>query len=77
LLGRASVRQVLYMAAVTASQHNPVLRPFYERLIAGGNPAKVALIAVARKLLVLQGPLVRDQTTWQPTHRRERAGGGA
>jgi transposase len=65
--GRASVRQVLYMAAVTASRHNPVLHAFYERLRAAGKPAKVALIAVARKLLVILNALVRDQTSWQPT----------
>ena len=64
--GRASVRHVLYMAAVTASHHNPVLRPFYERLRAAGKPTKVALIAVARKLLVILNALLRDQTTWRP-----------
>jgi len=69
--GRAGVRQVLYMAAVTASRHNPVLRPFYQRLRAAGKPTKVALIAVARKLLVILNALVRDQTSWQPTHQPE------
>ena len=43
--GRAAVRRILYMAAVTASRHNPVLKSFYERLIAKGKPAKLALVA--------------------------------
>ena len=50
--GRAAVRKVLYMAAVTASRHNPVLREKYQRLVAAGKPKKVALIAIARNLLV-------------------------
>jgi transposase len=50
--GRASVRKALYMAAFSASRHNPVLKPFYQRLRAKGKPFKVAIIAVARKLLI-------------------------
>jgi transposase len=49
--GRASVRAALYMAAFNAIRHNPVLRPFYERLRQRGKPFKCALIATARKLL--------------------------
>lgn len=50
--GRAAVRRALYMAAVTASQHNPVLKEKYTRLVATGKPKKLALIAVARALLI-------------------------
>jgi transposase len=49
--GRPAVRRALYMAALTASQRNPVLAPFYQRLIARGKPAKLALTAVMRKLI--------------------------
>lgn len=51
--GRSEVRRVLYMAAVSAKTHNPILRKFYNRLIAAGKPTKVALTAVMRKLVVL------------------------
>ena len=63
--GRAAVRAALYMAAVTAARHNPVLRAFYQRLRAAGKPAKVALVAVARKLLTILNALVRDGARWQ------------
>ncbi len=49
--GRPAVRKALYRAAVSASQDNPVLAPFYQRLVARGKPKKVALIAVMRKLV--------------------------
>jgi transposase len=62
--GRPAVRTVLYMAALTAARYNPVLRPFYQRLRAAGKPAKVALTAVARKLLVLLNAILRDQRPW-------------
>lgn len=63
--GRASVRTVLYMAALVATRFNPVLRPFYLKLRAAGKPAKVALIAVARKLLVLLNAMLRDGQRWR------------
>jgi transposase len=63
--GRAAVRSVLFMAARTASQHNPVIRLLYERLIAAGKPEKVALIACARKLLTILNAMVRAGTAWQ------------
>ena len=50
--GRAKVRRALYMAALTAARCNPVLKPAYQRLRTSGKPVKVALIAIARKLLV-------------------------
>ena len=51
--GRSELRRVLYMAAITAKNHNPILREFYNRLIAAGKPKKVALTAIMRKLIVL------------------------
>jgi transposase len=63
--GRAAVRTILYMAAVAASRHNPVLRPFYERLIAKGKPPKVALIAVLRRLVVFANAVLRSGQPWR------------
>lgn len=57
--GNARVRSVLYMAAVCASRHNPVLRAFYSRLIAKGKPPKLALVAVMRKLIELINLLLK------------------
>ena len=51
--GRRSVRHGLYMAALVAARHNPILRGFYLRLRAAGKPAKVALTATMRKLLIV------------------------
>ncbi len=62
--GRAGIRQVLYMAALVAARFNPVLRAFYQRLRAAGKPAKLALTAVARKLLVLLNAILRDHRPW-------------
>jgi transposase len=58
--GRGVVRHVLYMAAVAATQHNPVLRAFYTRLVAAGKPKMVALIAVMRKMLHVLNRLLAD-----------------
>ena len=63
--GRANVRAALYMAALVASRHNPVLRRFYHRLLKAGKPKKVALTAVMRKLLTILNAMVRDRTPWQ------------
>jgi transposase len=57
--GRAMTRRALYMAALTASRFNPVLRPVYERLRAAGKPAKVALVAVMRKLVELANQILK------------------
>lgn len=62
--GRTAPRRILYLAAVNARRCNPVIRAVYERLRAAGKPAKVALVACARKLVVLINALVRDGTTW-------------
>lgn len=63
--GRAQVRAALYMAALVASRHNPVLKAVYQRLLATGKPKKVALVAVARKLLITCNAILRDQNQWQ------------
>jgi transposase len=65
--GRASVRTALYMPTLTAIRHNPALQAFYQRLIERGRPAKVAITACMRKLLVILNAILRDQTPWQPT----------
>jgi transposase len=64
--GRASVRTALYMPTLTAIRHNPALQAFYQRLIGRGRPAKVAITACMRKLLVILNAILRDQTPWQP-----------
>lgn len=65
--GRASVRAVLYMSALVASRHNPVIRAFYERLLAAGKTKKVALTACMRKLLTILNAMVKHHRTWQPS----------
>ncbi len=62
--GRAAVRQMLYMAAVTAARCNPVFKEFYGRLTAAGKPKKVALTACMRKLLVVLNSMLRHRTRW-------------
>ncbi len=64
--GRAPARAALFMAALVASRHNPVLKPFYARLLAAGKPKMVALIAVARKILTILNAMIRDNRKWQP-----------
>lgn len=63
--GRAEVRQVLYMAAVTAVRWNPTLKTVFDQLVQKGKPKKVALVACMRKLLVYLNAMVRDQALWQ------------
>ena len=63
--GRASVRAALYMAALVASRHNPVIRAFYERLCAAGKPKKVALVACMRKLLTILNAMIRTKSPWR------------
>jgi transposase len=64
--GRTAVRCALYMAALSAARFNPVLRAFYQRLRAAGKLAKVALTAVARKLLTILNAMVRSGQPWAP-----------
>ena len=63
------MRTALYMATLTATRHNPHIRACSQRLRVAGTPAKVALVACLRKLLVLCSALCRTQTTWDPTRR--------
>jgi transposase len=63
--GRASVRTALFMAVVSASRFNPVIRSFYERLRAAGKIKKVALVACMRKLLTILNSMMRDSRPWQ------------
>ena len=67
--GRARVRRVLYMAALSASRYNPTIRSFYQRLIAAGKLHKVALTACMRKLLVILNAMIRDMKPWDPNYR--------
>ena len=62
--GRASVRSVIYMAALVATQHNTVIGAFYTRLLAAGKPKKVALVACMRKLLTILNAMLRDGKAW-------------
>lgn len=62
--GRAHVRNVLFMATLCAIQHNPVIKRFYERLVAKGKNRKVAVVACMRKMIVLLNAMVRDETYW-------------
>lgn len=66
--GRAPVRAALYMGALVATRHNPVLKEFYERLLAAGKPKKVALVACMRKLLSILNALMRDRAVWRSPH---------
>lgn len=66
--GRADVRQALYMATLSCIQHNEKIRTFYHRLLERGKEKKVALIAAARKLLVILNTMLKNQTPWQPEH---------
>jgi transposase len=63
--GRASVRTALYMSALVAARYNAPLRTFYQRLRAAGKPAKVALVAVMRKLLTTLNAMMKHQTPWK------------
>lgn len=64
--GRASLRATLYMAALVASRRNPVIRDFYQRLLAAGKPKKLALTACMRKLLTILNAMARAQRPWNP-----------
>jgi transposase len=63
--GRSRVRAALYMAALVATRYNPVLRAFYQRLLAAGKAKKVALTACMHKLLLILNAIVHARTPWR------------
>lgn len=63
--GRSTVRTALYMSALVATQFNPVIKKYYERLCAAGKKKKVALVACMRKLLVILNAMVKNNTLWK------------
>jgi transposase len=63
--GRQSVRRVMYMAALSAIKHNPVIKKFYERLIEKGKPFKVAITACMRKMVTIMNIMVKKQEAWR------------
>ena len=67
--GRAPVRHMLYMAAMSASNWNPVLRAFHARLKGAGKLPKVAIVAVMRKMIIALNAMVRDDVAWADRHR--------
>jgi len=69
--GRTGVRNVLYMAALTAVRWNPVVKATYLRLVERGKPKKVAIVACIRKLLTILNAIVRDKRAWQVAHEKE------
>jgi transposase len=65
--GRSAVRCMLYMSALVAKKHNPVIKALYERLIAAGKVKKVALVACMRKLLLILNNMLKNRTNWSAT----------
>lgn len=63
--GRAEVRSVLYMSTLIATRRNPVVKEFYQRLLAAGKIKKVAIVACMRKLLVILNAMVKNSTYWK------------
>jgi transposase len=63
--GRKSVRSALFLGAMVAARHNPVLKAFRDKLVAAGKPKLVAIIAVARKLLTILNAILRDKKPWR------------
>ncbi len=64
--GRATVRHVLYMATLVATRFNPLIRPYYQRLLAAGKRKKVALVACMHKLLIHLNAMVKANAAWRP-----------
>jgi transposase len=65
--GRPAVRRALYLAALSAHRFNPDMKVVYDRLIAKGKEPKLAIIAIARKLVLLANTLIAQDRTWQPS----------
>ncbi|MBE9239385.1 MAG: IS110 family transposase [Sphaerospermopsis kisseleviana] len=66
--GRAYIRAILYMGAVVAMRHNPVIKTFYERLVERGKPKKLAITACVHKMLVILNAMIRDHLPWSISH---------
>jgi transposase len=66
--GRALIRSILYMAALSAVRYNPAIKAFYKRLVAAGKKPKVSLTACMRKLLTIINSMVRNGSLWDPTY---------
>jgi transposase len=64
--GRNSIRRVLYMATLSSTRCNPVIKAFYSNLCSRGKLKKVALLACARKLLVILNAIARNHSSWKP-----------
>lgn len=62
--GRAHLRKMIYMGTLVATRHNPVIKPFYQRLVDAGKAKKVALVACMRKLIVILNAMVKHGTLW-------------
>ncbi len=69
--GRAPVRAALYMATLSAKRHDPVIKAFYEQLVARGKAPKVALVACMHKLLTIMNAIVRSGKPWSPTYAQD------
>lgn len=69
--GRAPLRAALYMAALSAARHEPVIKAFYQQLIARGKAPKVALVACMHKLLTIMNAIVRSGQPWSPTYAQD------
>ena len=65
--GRVRVRAALYMGALVASRHNPVIKDFYQRLLAAGKPKMLALTACMRKLLLILNSMLKHGSPWRNT----------
>jgi transposase len=65
--GRTAVRNILYMATLTATCWNPIIKDHYQRLVDRGRPKKVALVACMRRLLTILNAIIRDNSPWQNT----------
>ena len=63
--GRTSIKSALYMATLSAMRYNPKIEEFYQRLLKNGKPKKVAIIACARKLLVILNTMIAKNTPWR------------
>jgi transposase len=64
--GRCEIRTMLYMPTLVAIQHNPVIREFYNRLVAAGKAKMVAVVACMRKILVILNSMVKNNKKWEP-----------